>query len=184
MLALLTCFGITLFGSDASLFRDEDTGFVMQIPAEMKRTWNLSHSENGMELIVFQSEDDEERFFVIALGKIPLTDFLGQGSEGLYPMVFEQVQEMICDLQEDEGAFSLEILPSLADTEYGATRMRICIQDEEEEEEGMAIDVHTFLVDTYSILVATGVYSCEERDLDQFTFDVLSSVRFIDEEQE
>jgi len=171
MLALLTCFGITLFGSDATLFRDEDTGFVMQIPAEMKRTWNLTHSENGMEMIVFQSEEEEEKFFIIALGKIPLTDVLGQGSEALYPFIFEQVQEVICDLQEEEDSISLEVLPSLADQEYGASRMRICIQDEDDEDERVAIDVHTFLVDTYSILVATGVYSCEEIDLDQFTYE-------------
>lgn len=182
LLALLTCFGITAFGSDTTLFRDEDTGFVMQIPDGVKRTWNLSHSENGIELIVFQKEEDEEKFFFIGFVKLPLTDVLGEGSEGLYPFVFEEMQEIFCDSQDEESTITLEVLPSLADQEYGASRMRMRIEGEEEE--AVVFDVHSFLVDTNSVHIATGGYLSTESDLDQFTFDVLSSVFFIEEESQ
>jgi hypothetical protein len=170
---LLTCFGITIFGSDTTLFRDEDTGFVMQIPTGVKRTWNLSHSENGIELVVFQNEED---FSFIAFGKLPLTDVLGEGSEGLYPFVFEEMQELFGD---EESAITLEVLPSLADQEYAASRIRIRLEDEEE---GVCLDLHSFLVDTNSIHIATGVYARPESELDQFTYDVLSTVFIIEEE--
>ncbi|MDN3505725.1 MAG: hypothetical protein P0S96_00650 [Simkaniaceae bacterium] len=166
---LLTCFGITLFGSD-TLFRDEDTGFVMQIPAEAKRTWNLSHCENGIELIVFQNE--EESF--IAFGKLPLTDVLGEGAEGSYPFVFEELQEMFCG---EESVFSIEVLPSLAPEEYAASRMRIRIKDEDED---VCMDLHSFLIGTNSIHIVT--YDGSESALDKLTFGVLSSVSIIEEE--
>ena len=183
-LSLIACFTATVFASDTTLFRDEDAGFVMQVPSDMKRTWNLSNSENGIEMNVFQSEDFDEDFCVIVTGRFPLKDVIGEGSEGLYPFIVDQLQSaFLTNQEEDEDCpVQVEMLPSLANEEYCGQRFRFHMMDEDWDEP-FQIDVHAFIIETYSYVVATGMYPARSERLDAFTTKVLSGVRFIEEAQ-
>ena len=183
-LTLIACFTMTLFASETTLFRDEDTGFVMEIPSDMNRTWNLSNSENGIEMNVFQSEDFDEKFYVIVTGRFPLKDVIGEGSEGLYPFIVEQLESAFLINQEndEDSPVKIEMLPSLADEEYCGQRFRFHVWDEDWDEP-FQIDVHAFMIETYSFVVATGMYPSKSEELDAFTTKVLSGVRFIEEDK-
>jgi hypothetical protein len=177
LLALVTLLAATLNASNPTLFRDEDTGFVMEIPAGMNRTWNLTHFQNTLEAIAFQNEDFTDSVRGIAFVKIPLTEVLGEGSEGLYPIIFDQIHALAADLE--DSAFTIETLPSLADEEYGSSRIRISYVDEEEL--GLTFDLHTFMMDTYAIIVLTVSQTEPTHSTDAFTYQVLSTARFIEE---
>ncbi len=184
-LMFMTCFGVTLFASEGTIFRDEDTGFVMEIPAGMKRTWNISNSDNGMEITVFEPIESGEKVCVVTTGKVPLKAMTGEGSEGLFPFMIEQVKATMQTLQEDEELpFQIEELPSLANEEYCGQRFRLCIMDEDWDEP-IRVDVHAFVVETYSFVVTTLVSPCvDEEELDDFTNMILGGVRFIEIEEE
>jgi len=184
MISLFTCLGITLFAMEPTIFRDEDTGFVMKVPAGMQRTWNVSNSDNGIEIVVFQSDSNEEKFSIITTGKFPLKTVIGEGSEGLYPFVVEQLQSTILANQKEEGfPIQMEILPSLANDEYCGQRFRIHLFDEDWDEP-FHVDIHAFMIETYSCIVMTGVFpETSEDELEAFTAEVLDGVHFIEESQ-
>lgn len=172
---------LPLFSYENSLFRDEDTGFVMEIPANMKRTWNVSHCENGIELNVFQSDLDSDQFSFIITGKIPLTSVLGEGVESFFPMILENLKEQAVEVL-DEIELDCEIvsLTSLADLDYCAQRYHFSLSDEEG---SLFLDLHSFLQDNYSFIVVTAV-AYENRGsqkFEKFSQEVLKRVRFIED---
>ena len=182
-LTLITCFTVTLFASPKTLFRDEDAGFVVQMPSDMRRTWVLSTTskKNGIGIHVFQSEDLNED--VIITGRFPLKDVIGEGSEGLYPFIVDQLQSILWEfLTEEVCPVQVEMLPSLADEEYCGQRFRFHMM-KESWDEPYQIDVHVFMIETYSFFVATAMYPYKSEELDAFTTKVLNNVRFIEEAQ-
>lgn len=184
-LSLALFWGTALFSSDKTLFRDEDTGFVMQVPAGIKRTWSLSNCENGMEINIFQTEENEEQFSLIAIAKCPLSGLVGEEGEALYPFLAEEFKGFMEEEGEDlDFDFQMTQLPSLAEEKYRGQRYRISFgeDEEDEEEDRFTLDIHAFLIDSYSYIVVTTTYPCEWGDeLDHFTKQVLKNVHFIGE---
>lgn len=173
--------GLPLFSHQNTLFRDEETGFVMEVPAHLRRTWNVSNYENGIEVNVFHSDLDGEEVSFIITGKIPLASVLGEGSESFYPMFLENLKEQMDEIfKEIEVDYRIDSLTSLADESYCAQRYHFSCSDEGE---GAFVDLHSFLLDRYAFFVVTAVSyeDGENRNFEKFSEEVLKKVRFIEE---
>lgn len=55
MIALMICFGLQAFASDPSIFRDEETGFLMVVPGEMHESWSFNLYDVNLKLNAFLS---------------------------------------------------------------------------------------------------------------------------------
>lgn len=179
LLLLTACLGTTLFASESHIYRDEDSGLVMTLPSHIERTWHLSHFENGIEFNVFQSELDDESFCFITTGRMPLKSILGEGSEGSFPLVMEQLHTLL-DIDDEDVEFQFEILPSLAKDEYCGIHYRLHLRDDDWEE-AMHIDIHVFTIGTCSHVIVTGMYPSSVDELDAFSGEILAAVDFIEE---
>ena len=182
-LSLLLCFGVNLCADYGTIFRDEDTGLVMQIPPGLKRTWNISNCDNGMEFNVFQSDFTDEKFFAIILGKLPKTNFLEEESGEMLALVIDELQSTLSEGgtffdETDIESFELELLPS---DDYIGQRLRLHISDEDMEV-SVHIDLFFFEVEDCLCLLATGIFpEGDPLELEEFTSRLIASIMFIQE---
>ncbi len=176
-LSVLVAATALLSANDPTIYRDEDSGLVLEIPGGLTHTWSLSHSEKGLDFHVFQT--NEYPMYLVVTGRLPLKEVLGEGSEGLFAQVLSEFQSGF----DAESSLKFESLPSLASDEYASERMRVHFIDEEEEVEDLYMDMHLFLKDTQVTIIGTILYSPEEggESIEDFSKAVLETVRFIEE---
>lgn len=179
---IITMFlGIPLFSlQENTLFRDEDTGFVVELPGIMKRTWNVTNCENGIEINVFHTDLETEPLMLVVTGKFPIGFYAGEDAEDAFSQVFEHVKY---EIMESYGLdFHIEPLPSLADEKYQGRRFRLVFG---EDRENTSLDFHIFLCNSYGYIVLTATLPLENFDtLESFTEQIMKRVRFIEESHE
>lgn len=171
-LAMLLCVGA--FANE--LFQDEEIDLVIQVPEELKRTWNISNSQTGFTMSVFNSDLEEEEVNFMAVGKIPQTsaDFLPVLLEELYNNFTSQE----CTYILDEVDCHLQKLPPIASDVDFTQRYRIHLYLEEIEET-LRMDIHLFSKNNYSCFIMTGGLDCQvSDDLDDFSEEVITNLRF------
>jgi len=189
MIALILSVCTAMFASDSTLYRDEDTGFVMELPNELKETWAISNLEMGFDVKVFQTQK-EEKISAVIVAKCPIQqnemDPFGSMYANIdFADVFQNITaqsqiEASDEESEDEITCNCELLPSLASEESQCIRLRFNIAGFEETP--IVVDVHVFVVDGFSVAVGTCQFPVEQdADLEAFTSEIASTIRFISE---
>ncbi len=183
-LSMMMCLGTFCFANEVSIYRDEDTGLVMEIPQGFKRTWNLSNSETGLEVTVFNTDEFEDTISVIGIGKLPaiafdlnnLEPFIALLKGELYSNFSEEERKEI----EEEIVVNLEELRPFLDDSYQSRRLRLEIHVNEVNED-FQMDIHVFAKNDHACAVVTGIFPTEDDQLENFSKDVFENVRFIEE---
>lgn len=179
ILALLIFLGVQLQAVKPTIFEDRDLGIVMEIPEELAKNWEISHIPTGTNLNIYQSEYENEKYYVLVLGKMPLTAFQCEESDCLYPFLFSQIQSAIGeDGLFDEEDFILEIIPleTKACSEVAIRSFRLRVTDVEE---GMTmpIDIHSFYSEDHVLFLLTAVYPwMEEEQLSGFSEALIETI--------
>jgi len=182
-LSLILALGVNLFAQETSLFRDEDSGLVLEIPPGFKQTWNISNLETGLEMTVFNSDGRDTDVFMIMIGKLPLISLWSEPMEAFYPIIMSQIEEVLSlgkiYVDKDGVVFQAETLPGYSSDCYFGKRIRMFLGSDEMFEE-LFMDVHFFIENQQACAVVTGVFpDADEEDLDAFSQSVLESVRFV-----
>ena len=162
-----------LTANQGSLFRNEDSGLVVEIPNGLKRTWSVNNHEWGLELTVFQEGDEK----AIILATIPKENaFVDHWLPTL-----EDPNALLASYREDneEDDFSLKVEESLANEEYSAMRIHV---EGDFEIANVSGDIHFFQREKYVTFIGT-VLGSEEKvtGAEEFSKSVLETVRFIEE---
>ncbi len=179
LFALLTiCIGTLAFANQPTIFRDEDSGLVMEIPAGFRRTWELQNHETGFDLIIFNTNEWDDNLTLIGITKVPMQCYFDQDIGAILPIVFKQLEEVFDSECLEEFGFKAEPLASLADEKYMAQGFRLSFYNQEEDET-IQIDVHVFFENGHISVIMTGGYPVET--LDEFSRGILKKVRFIEE---
>lgn len=178
-LAMVLCIGA--FANESNLFQDEDIDLVIQVPEELKRTWNISNSQTGFTVTVFNTGEGEE-VNVMAVGKIPLNSVAGEEVIDFLPVLLEELYNNFtsqeCSYILDEVDCHIQKLPPIASEVDFTHRYRIHLYLEEIEET-LRMDIHLFFKNDHSCFIMTGGLDCQVLDdLDDFSEKVLSNLRF------
>jgi len=182
ILVMLLCIGA--FANEDAFFRDEEIGLVIQVPEELKRTWNISNCQTGFNLTVFNTDDEEEdEVYVMAVGKMPAA--VGEDFEDFFPALLEELFENYSKAERtyivDEVCCYVEKLDSLSNDANFSQRYRVHLLIEEVDE-AVRLDVQLFQKNGQSCFIAVGGIPFETSDdLDDFSENVFSNVSFVED---
>ncbi len=178
-LAMVLCIGA--FANESTLFQDEDIDLAIEVPEELIRTWNISNSQTGFTLTVFNTDEGEE-VNVMALGKIPLATVSGEEAIDYLPVLLDELYNNFtsqeCSYILDEVDCHIQKLPPIASQVNFTNRYRIHLYLEELEET-LRMDIHLFFKNNHSCFIMTGGLDCKVLDdLDDFSERVLANLRY------
>jgi hypothetical protein len=174
-----------MFAADTSLYRDEDSGLVMEMPAKVKPTWAISHLESGVDVKIFNSSIEADGpFYAVIIAQCPIHGESFEQLKGVYCTLLQQFRNEMGSSSyqfDEDNVFSLDLsfLPSLAPVELGGCRfqLRLVLEDAEE---ALTMDVHSFAVNEHSVTIATCVFPTEDAmDAEDFTAQIMSKARFL-----
>jgi len=184
LLALLFCFmGVQLQAEEPTIFEDRDLGIVMEIPEELAENWEITHVPTGAKLNIYCSGQENEKYYVLVLGKIQLAPFQRGENVCLYSTVFSQIQSAIGEeeLFDDED-FAFEIVPfeGKANLEVVTHSYRMRVTNLEEEMT-LPIDIHALYSEDHVLFLLAAVYPwMDEEQLTGFSESILEAVHLIE----
>lgn len=180
-LSMLLCIGA--FAHNTSDFQDKDIDLLIQVPVNLKRTWNVSNSQTGFTITVFNTDEEDEDDYIMAVGKIPLTSLSGEDFEDFIPVLMEELYNNFsskeCSYILDEVCCNVEKFEPLNTDADFSHRFRIHLYLEELEET-VRMDIYLFQKNNHSCFIMTGGLNCNAPDdLDDFSEKVLNNVSFV-----
>lgn len=181
-LAMVLCIGA--FANESNLFQDADIDLVIQVPEELKRTWNISNSQTGFTMTVFNTDEGDEEVNVMAVGKIPLRFVSGEEVIDFLPVLLDELYNNFtsqeCSYILDEVDCYIQKFAPIASEADFTHRYRIHLYLEEIEET-IRMDIHLFFRNNHSCFIMTGGLDCNvSDDLDDFSEKILNNVSFVE----
>ena len=188
VLALLLLVGFQLQADESTIFEDHDLGIVMEIPHDLAKNWEISHTPTGAKLDIYHSGKKNEEYYVLVLGKLPLKGFGCERIECFYPLILAQIQSAIGEddlFDDDDLVFEIVHLDHNVDLDVAldvalrSYRLRVT---DVEKEMTMPIDIHIFYSDDHALLLLTAAYPwMDEEQLTGFSESLIETVHLIED---
>jgi hypothetical protein len=181
-LALMLSIGA--FAGESYTYWDQELDLSVEIPVELKRTWNLYNSQTGFALNVFNTNGEDENLYVMAIGKVPLNVGEGEAIDLLPAILEEFYKDFSCQecnyLSEEVDCYVERLPPFVSNVDFSNHyRVHLCL--DEELEDVLHLDIHLFSVGGHSCFVVTGGLDCSSPDdLDDFSEKILQNMRIDD----
>jgi len=171
---------VSLFANNNSLYRDDEIDLVIEVPADLQRTWNISNSQSGLSLTVFNNDEFEDNVNILVVGKIPLASLPSEEVADMIPMLFDEFSEDLtsqeCCYLSDEVEWCVEKLMPVAPEFTDRYQVHLYL---EEVEETITMDLHFFTRNGQSCLIMTGALE-DPTFLNDFSETILANIRFIE----
>lgn len=182
-LSLLLCVGAV--ANEYPTHYDEAIELMFSIPEGLKKTWNVSNTQTGFTLSIFNTDEEADDTYVVAIGKMPLLDQPEEEAldlaQGLLEEILHNFSSSENDYMFEEFRYHIEPLSPIMISELLSQRFRVHLFIEELEEV-MRMDVHLLCKDGYACVIITGGLDCEcADDLNDFSESVLENIAFIDD---